>query len=61
MTLRDALIAYRDEVVVLIERCITQEAALDPDDHELRAAWYARRIWAENSRDRLLTILETTA
>jgi hypothetical protein len=61
MTLRDAVIAYRDDVIVLIERCTVQLSALDPDDAELRAGWLARRTWAENSRDRLAKMLEETS
>lgn len=60
MTLRDAVIAHRDWQVETIARCDDQMSALDPDDHELRAAWFARKTHAENSRDRLTQILETS-
>lgn len=60
MTLRDAVIAHRDEIVILIDRCDTQTSLLDPDDHELRAAWFARKTCLENTRDHLTKDLETT-
>lgn len=60
MTLRDAVIAHRDWHVAVIGKADDLMGSLDPDDHELRAAWFARKTHAQNSRDRLTAILETS-
>lgn len=60
LTLREAVDRHRDWQIATIATADHMLLDfLEPEQQELKAAWYARKIHAENSRDRLTTILET--
>ena len=59
MTFREAVIELRDWQTEVIVGCNTiLSTLLEEEQQELKAAWFARKIHAENTRDRLTKALE---